>query len=110
MIRADDQVSAMLIHFATADTTGADRLAEGLVAVSASANAPARRPSSSPPAKARREVHCRGCGYGAVVAHRLLVWPMCGDGDWLRVPAEAIAGGRAVRRDGRHSDSGRRQL
>lgn len=40
------------------------------------------------PSDRRREICCRGCGYGAVVAHPLSRCPMCGGDDWRRVRAE----------------------
>jgi rubrerythrin len=48
-------------------------------------------------AAGRREIRCRGCGYGAIVTHPLWGCPMCGGGDWRLV------------QDGNDDDSARRQ-
>ena len=46
----------------------------------------------------RRELRCRGCGFGAIVAHPLERCPMCGGGDWQLIRAlPAIDGARVVR-------------
>jgi hypothetical protein len=46
----------------------------------------------------RRELRCRGCGFGAIVAHPLARCPMCGGGDWQLIPAlSAPDGARVVR-------------
>ena len=36
--------------------------------------------------ESRRELSCRGCGYGAVLTHPLSGCPMCGGRDWRVVP------------------------
>lgn len=35
----------------------------------------------------RRELRCRGCGYGAIAAHPISRCPMCGGDDWQRATA-----------------------
>jgi predicted Zn-ribbon and HTH transcriptional regulator len=41
----------------------------------------------------RAEVHCAGCGYGAVVARLPDRCPMCGSTQW-RAPSAAVMAGR----------------
>jgi rubrerythrin len=45
----------------------------------------------------RVEIHCCGCGYGAVVARPPVRCPMCGQGTWRP------AAGHALGRTGSHS-------
>ena len=56
------------------------------------------RPPGSFPAELRRELRCRGCGFGAIVAQPLARCPMCGRGDWLLIsPMPGYAGAEGVR-------------
>jgi hypothetical protein len=70
--------------------------------VPAVAGAAVVRPGGRPPgvlsAAMRRELRCRGCGFGAIVAHPLARCPMCGGGDWQLIRAlSATDDARVVR-------------
>jgi rubrerythrin len=88
----------MEIHVAAADAAAGEGRVQGLLAASPSLFALARKPFGSAPAERRREIRCRGCGYGAVVAHPLSRCPMCGGGDWRFVRAQVAAGDGEVGR------------
>ena len=88
----------MEIHLAAADAARGEGRVQGPVAASPSALAPALRRFGSAPAQRRREIRCRGCGYGAVVTHPLSGCPMCGGGDWRLARAEVTAGDDEVMR------------
>jgi len=50
-----------------------------------------RRAAGSVPTQRRREIRCRDCSYGAVVAHSLSSCPMCGCSDWRAVRDDLAA-------------------
>lgn len=79
---------------ARADASGQLPAAPG-AAIARSGGTPAGVPSAA----MRRELRCRGCGFGAIVAHPLARCPMCGGGDWQLIRAlSATDGARVVRR------------
>lgn len=94
----------MGIGVPVADATEAEGRVLGPAAPSPPTPAPARTPSGPVPGQRRREIRCRGCGYGAVIAHPLQRCPMCGADDWRFIRNEVTAG-NARERAGMESGS-----
>lgn len=84
--------SKMEVHVAAAAAGGGEGRVQGRTMPSPPVLGAARRPAGTPVPPGRREICCRGCGYGAVVAHPISRCPMCGGGDWQLARAEVTAG------------------
>jgi hypothetical protein len=82
----------MSFQLAASDAPCDESQVQRLIGAGPSGLARARMPFGSAPAERRREIRCRGCSYGAVVAHPLSRCPMCGSCDWRLVRAEVTAG------------------
>lgn len=84
--------SKMEVHVAAAAAGGGEGRVQGRTMPSPPVPGAARRLAGTPVPPGRREICCRGCGYGAVVAHPISRCPMCGGGDWQLARAEVTAG------------------